>query len=384
VNSERIYLDHAATTPLRAEVASEMRMAWSESDFNPSSLHYEGRRARAAVDDARDRIAAVIGAKRNEIVFTSGGTEADNLALVGVLRTKGRPAHVVVSAVEHHAVLAAVEQLEAEGVESSRAGVDSRGLVDPAEFRRTLRPHTVLASIMYANNEVGTIQPIAELAAIARERGVLFHTDAVAAPLWLPIDVRELNVDLLSLSAHKFGGPKGVGFLYVREHVPLAPVIGGGGQQSGRRSGTEDVPGIRGLARALELAASERSDAAKRIARLRDRLEAGIRSALPEASVNAAGAQRLANNCNVSLPGIDATALLIALDLAGIAVSAGSACSSGAPAASHVLAAMTGGSASGVRLSLGTQTTAAQVERVLRILPRAVAGCRPAAFAPVP
>jgi cysteine desulfurase len=379
VNSKRIYLDHAATTPLRTEVAQAVQEAWSGCDFNPSSLHAEGRRARAAVDDARDRIASAIGAKRSEIVFTSGGTEANNLALRGVLATMDRPAHVAASAVEHHAVLEAVNQLSDDGIETTLVGVDERGRVDPAQFELALRPHTALASIMYANNEVGTVQPIAELAAIAHGRGVLFHTDAVAAPLWLPIDVRDLGVDLLSISAHKFGGPKGAGLLFVREGVPIAPVIPGGGQQSGRRSGTEDVPGIIGLALALELAGRERERAALTRAGLRDRLEAGIRSRVPEVWVNAAGAPRLPNASNVSFAGTDAAALLIALDLAGIAVSAGSACTSGTLEPSHVLAAMAPGRTgppSGIRFSLGPATTPEEIDRVLAVLPALVGSLR--------
>ncbi len=379
MNLIRIYFDHAATTPVRGEVTDAMRDAAGQCNFNPSSLHFEGRRARAALDAARDRVAAAIGAHRDEIVFTSGGTEADNLALLGTTRAIPRPAHVAASAIEHHAVLASLDRLREDGFETTLVPVDRDGRIDPAEFERSLRPHTVLASIMYANNEVGTVQPIAELSEIARRRGALFHTDAVAVPCWLPIDVRALGVDLLSISAHKFYGPKGVGLLYVRRGVPVAPLVLGGGQESGRRSGTENLAGIAGMARALELAVAERAKASTVVAVLRDRLEAGIRSRVPGVSVNAGGATRLANSSNLSFTGVDPAALIIALDLAGVSASAGSACTSGTLQPSHVLAAMAGegdGPASGVRFSLGSATTTAEVDRVVDILPAVIADLR--------
>ncbi len=376
MNSERIYLDHAATTPLRAEVAQEMRRISDDCGFNPSSLHAEGRRARATLDAARDRIAQAIGASRSEIVFTSGGTEANNLALFGVTRAMARPAHVVASAVEHHGVIAALERLRDEGIETSLVPVDGNGRVDPAAFERTLRPETTFASIMYANNEVGTVQPIAQLAEIAHRRGVIFHTDAVAVPNWLPVDVATLGVDLLSLGAHKFYGPQGAGLLYVRRGLALSPVMLGGGQEAGRRSGTENVAGIAGMATALELATAERPARSAAAGALRDRLEAGICSRLEGVRVNAGGAARLANVSNLGFTGLDAAQLLIALDLAGIAVSAGSACASGTLEPSHVLAAMAADGenpSSGIRFSLGTATTAAEVDRVLAVLPGVVA-----------
>jgi cysteine desulfurase len=379
VNSNRIYFDHAATTPVRSEVECAMRDAAGQCNFNPSSLHFEGRLARAALDAARDRAAAAIGSNRDEIVFTSGGTEAGNLALFGATRAAARPAHIVASAIEHRAVLAALDRLREDGFETSLVPVDREGRVDPVAFERSLRPHTVLASIMYANNEVGTIQPIAELSEIARRRGVLFHTDAVAAPSWLPVDVRALGVDLLSVSGHKFYGPKGVGLLYVRRGVSLAPFIVGGGQESGRRSGTENLAAIHGMARGLELAVAERAQMAGKVAALRDRLEAGIRSRVAGVSINAGGASRLANCCSVSFTGVDPAALIIALDLAGVSASAGSACTSGTLEASHVLSAMAveaGGPSSGVRFSLGRATTAAEVESVLRILPGVIEDLR--------
>jgi cysteine desulfurase len=381
VNSDQIYLDHAATTPVRTEVRQAMRATSERCDFNPSSLHREGRQARAELDDARDRLAAALGAGRTEIVFTSGGTEADNLALFGATRAVGRPAHVVASAIEHHAVTAALGRLADEGIETSLLTVDRQGRVDCGEFERALRPNTVLASIMYANNEVGTVQPIAELADIARRRGVLFHTDAVAVPTWLPIDVRQLGVDMLSISAHKFYGPKGVGALYVRHGVGMAPEIVGGGQESGKRAGTENLTGIVGMAHALELAVGEREGRASAASALRDRLEAGIRERVVGITVNAGETPRLANLCNISFGGVDAAELLIALDLAGISVSAGSACTSGTLEPSHVLAAMAG-PATGIRFSLGAATTPAEIERVLAVIPLLVAELRAQAPSP--
>ena len=379
MNSERIYLDHAATTPLRPQVADAMRIAFAESGFNPSSLHSEGRRARAVLDDARDRVAAVLGARRTEIIFTSSGTEADNQAILGVARAARRPGHALAAATEHHAVLASFEQLNAEGFETTLLPVESDGTVRPATFANALRANTVVASIMYVNNEIGTVQPIAELARLARLRGVLFHCDAIQAPSWLPIDASTLGVDLLSLSAHKFGGPKGVGILYARDGVALSPLVHGGGQESGRRAGTENVAGAVALATALELAADEQAQTSLQIAELRDRLEEGIRSAVSDVRVNGASALRAPNIASLSFAGIDSTAMLIALDLAGIAVSAGSACTSGALEPSHVLAALgldavwTRGA---IRFSLGASTTAREVERTVSVLPGLVARLR--------
>ena len=314
---------------MRSEVANSMAETSLRCGFNASSLHFEGRLARAALDDARDRVARILGAKRTEVVFTSGGTEANNLALLGIVAAARAGARVVASAVEHHSVLAVLELLRESGAAGSPISVDANGSVDPQEFERVLATEPICASVMYANNEVGTVQPIAELAAIARTRGVFLHADAVAAPAWLPVDVGELGIDLLSLSAHKFGGPEGVGVLFVRDGVPLRPVTLGGGQEAGRRSGTENVAGITGLALALELAARERASAVARAAALRDRLEAQLTRAVEGAAVNGAGAPRLANISNMSFEGVEAGELLIALDLAGIAVSAGSACTVG-------------------------------------------------------
>lgn len=345
-----------------------------QCEFNPSSLHAEGRSARAVLDDARERVAVAVGATRREIVFTSGGTEANNLALIGALRAMPRPAHAVVSAVEHSAVLRPLDFLSRQGVETTVLSVDRHGYVDPSNFARALRPDTRLASVMYANNEIGTIEPVSALAAIARDRGVLFHTDAVAAGMWLDLDVERLGIDLLSLSAHKVYGPRGIGALYVRRGVPLSPLVMGGGQEAGMRSGTENVRAAAGFARALELAVSERNEAGGRVACLRDRLESGIVESLPGVRINGGGARRLPSLLNIGIEGIEAGELLVALDLEGIAVSAGSACATGALEPSHVLEAIGAPPGGGIRFSLGTTTTPDEVDRTVERLVRIYAG----------
>lgn len=379
MNSKRIYLDNAATTAMRVEIIDAMREAAGDASYNPSSLHAEGRKAARLLDSARDRAASVLGVHRNEITFTSGGTESDNLAIVGSMRAAGRNASVVCSAIEHHAVLAAVQTLAGEGYQATILPAGGDGRVSAGAFSEALESSTAVASVMYANNETGVIQPIEALTAAAHSRGVLFHTDAIQAPDWLPIRVPALGVDLLSLSAHKFGGPKGVGLLYVRRGTPLDPVAVGGGQEFGRRAGTENLAGIAGMVAALELAASEQVQAAGRIGRLRDKLEDGIRSAVPDVHINGALAQRLPNICNVSFAGVESAALLVALDLAGIAASAGSACTSGSLEPSHVLAAMglePRWREGAIRFSLGPATTVAEIESVLDIVPSAVADLR--------
>lgn len=375
----RIYLDHAASTPARPETVQAMLPHFIENGYNASSLHYEGRGAKAALDDARDLVARALGARRKEIVFTGGGSESDNLAVIGAARAaQGRGRHAVASATEHHAVLHALDMLRAEGWEVTLVPVDEGGRIDPAAVAAALRPQTTLASIHYANNEIGTIAAIPEIARIARERGIVFHTDAVQAPGYLPLDVTALGVDLLSISAHKFYGPKGVGVLYVREGVPLRPIVLGGSQEFSKRAGTENVAGIVGMSRALDLAVNERGTA-ERIAALRDRLENGILERIADVRINGRGAPRLPNNCNVSFSGVESEQLLVRLDLDGIAASGGSACASGASESSHVLAAL--GLApewlrGPVRFSLGRSTTAAEIDRVLELLPTAVADLR--------
>lgn len=368
----RVYLDHAATTPVDPRVVEAMKPYWTEAFGNPSSLHAEGRRALQALDEARNQVAAVLGADPEEIVFTAGGSEADNLAISGVLGAAGsRKYHVVTSAVEHHAVLYTCQFWLRQGYEVTVLPVDEYGQVRPADLAAALRPDTALVSIMMANNEVGTLQPVAELAALCRERGVLFHTDAVQAVGAVPVHVRELGVDLLSLSAHKFYGPKGAGALYVRKGVRLQPLIHGGGQERTRRAGTENIPGIVGLAAALRLAQAEMTERTAHIRSLRRRLEEGLLR-LPGTRLNGHPERRLPGHVNVSFAGVESEPLLVNLDLAGIAASGGSACTSGSLEPSHVLKAMgvpgewIRGS---VRFSLGRENTEADVDRVLSVLP---------------
>ncbi len=368
-----VYLDHAATTPVHPEVAEAMRRCLLEVWGNPSSLHARGREARLAVEEARAQVAALVGAEPREILFTSGGTEADNLAVLGVARQRrGKGNHVITSAVEHHAVLHACEALAREGFRVTVLPVDEHGLVDPDDLRRALTDDTVLVSVMLANNEVGTIQPIRELAAVARERGVPFHTDAVQAAGQIPVDVRELGVDLLSLSGHKFYGPKGVGALYVRRGLRLDPLLYGGGQERRLRPGTENVPGIVGLGKAAELARQELEARAAHARALRDRLLAGLLERVPDLVLNGHPERRLPNNLNVSILGVEAESVLLNLDLKGVAASSGSACSAGSVEPSHVLKAMglpeerTHGA---LRLTLGRGNTEEDVDYVLEVLP---------------
>jgi cysteine desulfurase len=374
--SERyIYLDHAATTPVDERVLAAMLPYFTTRPGNPSSIHQAGRAALEALDDARETVAAVLGANRKEIIFTGGGSESDNLAIKGVAlaqRQAGKGAHLITSAIEHHAVLHAVEYLEAFGFEATVLPVDSSGLVRPDDLRAAIRPDTVLASIMYANNEIGTIQPLAELGAICRERGVPLHTDAVQAAGSLALDVNALNVDLLTLAAHKFYGPKGVGALYVRRGTPLLPQINGGGQERRRRAGTENVAGIVGMATALRLAEERRESYAAKCAALRDRLIAGVLERIPYSSLNGHPTRRLPNNANIAFEFVEGESVLLLLDQQGIAASSGSACTSGSLEASHVLIALGlpyERAIGSVRFSIGKATTEADIDYVLDILP---------------
>ncbi|MFY9779780.1 MAG: cysteine desulfurase family protein [Candidatus Baltobacteraceae bacterium] len=374
----RIYADHAATTPVRPEVVEAMLPHFGDG-FNPSSLHGEGRRARAALDRARVTVAALLGAAPREIVFTGSGSEADNLAILGVARAHGRPGHAVTSAVEHHAVLHAFDVLRDAGWEVTVLGADPFGRVDPAALEGALRPQTALVSLMLANNELGTLNPIAELARIARGHGAVFHTDAVAAPGRVPLDVSALGVDLLSLSAHKFYGPKGSGALYVRGGTPLAALVVGGGQEAGLRAGTENVAGIVGFARALELSVAELPGEVPRLSALRDRFEAGVSAAIGGVRLNGAGALRLPNVSSVAFAGTAASETVIGLDLEGVAVSAGSACAAGSTQPSHVLAALDvplWAKTGTVRFSFGKLTREEDVEALVRMLPRVIAALR--------
>ncbi len=367
----RLYLDYAATTPVRQEVLEAMLPYFAQAGYNPSSLHAEGRRARAGLDDARDRIAAILGVPRKTITFTGSGSESDTQAILGVARAlRGRGRHIVSTVIEHHAVLRALEALGDEGFNVTLVPVDDRGLIDVDRFASAIRTDTVLATVALANNEIGTIQPIAQLAARARARNVAFHTDAVQAAPWIDIRPDTLGVDLLSISAHKFYGPKGVGVLYVREGVSIQPLVYGGGQEFGRRSGTENVAGIVGAATALELVVRERTQTARRVGALRDHLEARLKG-IDDVRINGEGAPRLPNNCNVSFAGIDSESMLVALDLEGVAVSAGSACTSGALEPSHVIAALGADPRwhqGVIRFSLGAGTVDAEIERAANLV----------------
>ena len=385
----RVYLDHAATTPVDPEVAEAMVRVLADIPGNPSSIYAEGRQARALVDRARNEVAAAIGAQPSEIVFTSGGTEADNLALRGVLKAReGEADALVISTIEHHAVLDTAEDLERHShVRVTRVAVDRDGLVDPAAVERAIDDRTALVSIMHANNEIGTVEPIEEIGAICTARDVAFHTDAVQTVGVLPFDVRQLPVDLVSINAHKFYGPKGVGALYVRAGTRIATMQTGGGQEKGRRTGTENVAGIVALGAAMRIAARRRDEDARRLGALRDRIIGGVRASVPGAVLTGHPTRRLPNNASFCFPGTQGESLIVALDLEGISVSSGSACTSGSTDPSHVLMAIgldrevAQGS---LRITVGRDTTDADVDRLLEVLPRVVARIRSVSGEPVP
>jgi cysteine desulfurase len=372
----RIYLDYNATTPVDTAVLDAMLPYFADNFGNASSIHSPGQRARGAVDAARASVAALLGAKPSEIVFTSGGTEADNLALFGVVAASQETRkHIITTAIEHHAVLNTVQALEKSGVEVTYIPVGREGVVDPDAVRGALRPETILISVMYANNELGTIQPIEEIGRIAATAEVLFHCDAVQAAGKLPLDVNRLGVDLLSISAHKIYGPKGAGALYVRSGTPLEPQFYGGHHERDRRPGTENVPGIVGLGKAAELARKNLQTDCARITTLRNRLEDALLEACGEARVNGDRARRVSNTSNISFHAAGGEALVIALDLQGIACSTGAACSSGAVGPSHVLLAIglsPDEARSSLRLSLGRTTTAEEIDLAIAAIPRAV------------
>ena len=384
---QRIYLDHNATTPLLPAVIDRMTAVLHQEFGNPSSVHHFGQQAKAAVDDARSEVAALIGADPSEVLFTSGGTEGDNIAIRGVaeaLETTGRK-HLIASAIEHEAVLNTLKALARRGWRTTLLPVDQSGILTPSTLREALADDTALVSVMHANNELGTIQPVAELARVAHDRGALFHTDAVQSAGKLPVNVKALGVDMLSLSAHKFYGPKGVGALWVRRGVRVLPLLTGGRQERSRRAGTENVPGIVGMGAAAAIAARKMGEEGTRLAALRDRLEAGILRAVPGTAVNGSVGGRVPNTTNISFDRIEAESLLIAFDLEGIAVSTGSACSSGTLEPSHVLKAM-GFNAhrtqNSIRFSLGASNTEAEIDRVIAVLPGIVEKLRNLTRAP--
>jgi cysteine desulfurase len=366
-----IYLDYAATTPVRLEVREAMLPLLGATFGNPSSVHRWGREAKVRLEEARARIATVIGSSPTEIVFTRGGTEADNLAILG--RSRHLPGRsVACSAIEHRAILRTAQVAEAEGSPLHLLPVDSQGVLSPDTLAEPLRSLPAVVSVMWANNEVGTVQPIPELAERCASQGVVFHTDAIQAFGKIPVRVDQVPVGMLSLSAHKVGGPKGVGALFVRKGIRLEALIHGGGHERGLRAGTEDVAGAVGFAVAAELAERDRVAQMERLGGLRDRLQAALRAAVPDLLVNGEGADRLPTMLNVSVPGANSEALLVVLDLEGIAVSSGSACSSGAVSPSHVLSAMglsPDFSGPSVRFSLGRETTEREIDAVIEIFP---------------
>ena len=381
---KRIYLDHGATTPLHRDVLPVMLPYYSEAFGNPSSIHSFGREARRALDESREKTAEALGAAPEEIIFTSGGTEANNLAIQGVaeaLASRGR--HLITSAVEHHAVLDTVNALGNKGYAVTVLPVDHYGMVDPDDLRKAIRDDTVLVTIMTANNEIGTLQPIAPLASICREMGVYFHTDAVQAIGNIPLDLRELPVDLLSISAHKFYGPKGIGVLYVRRKTKLSKLIHGGGQERKIRPGTENLPAIVGLAKAIEIATADVPAKSAALLKMRDYFLAGLTEKIEEVYLNGHPVQRLPGNVNISVRFVEGESLLLDLDLKGIAASSGSACTSGSLEASHVLLAcglehqLAHGS---LRFTLGHGNTLEELDYTVKTLQESVARLREMSF----
>lgn len=383
-----VYLDHAATTPVREEVIEAMRPYYGERFGNPSSSHRWGREARAALDEARERVGRCLGARPDEISFTSGGTEGDNLAILGswrALREEGRTA-IVTTPIEHKAILGAVRQATREGAEERVLGMTPDGTIDQNSFDHLVDDAVAVCTMMWVNNEIGSIQPIPELAAKAKARGAMVHTDAVQAFGKIPIDAKSQHFDFLTISGHKFGAPKGIGALFVRRGTAVEPLMHGGTQERGRRPGTENVAAAVGLARAAELAVAECRSHCERLDRLRARLEAGIVERVPDAVIHGQGARRAPHILNISVPGTDSESLLMALDLKGIAASGGSACQSGSISPSHVLTALgvrPDLASAAIRLSLGTLTTEACVDRVLEVFPALVAKARRLAAAEV-
>ena len=377
---KRVYLDHNATTPVEPEVLDAMLPYLSAEFGNAASIHSFGQRARAAVETARESVAALIGARPQEIVFTSGGTESDNHAIFGIVEAAGgHEKHVITTDIEHEAVLNTCQALEKQSVSVTYLSVDRDGRIDLEALRRAIRPETLLISIMHANNELGTVQPLEEIGRIAAEADVYFHTDAVQSAGKIPIDVKAMRVDLLSLSGHKFYAPQGIGALYIKGGTRLRQLLYGGHHQRGFRPGTENVAGIVGLGKAAEMARAALAQDAKRISALRDKLEHGLLARVPDSSVNGARAPRTPNTTNLLFPGLEGEALVIALDLKGLACSTGAACSSGALEPSHVLTAIglpPEEARASLRFSLGRHTAAEEIDFALEVVPAAVAQLR--------
>jgi len=374
---QHFYFDHNATTPLSPEVLETVVSCLGQTYGNASSIHHFGQGAKQRLEAARRQVAALIHARPQEVVFTGGGTEADNLAVLGVARAAAGPSkHVIISSIEHPAVLEPAKQLEREGVEVTRLRIGASGVVDPDDVRHALRTDTVLVSVMHANNELGTVQPIAEIARITRDAGVPLHADGVQALGKIPVDVDALGVDLYSMSGHKLYAPKGIGALYIRKGMRLAPVVYGGHHERDRRPGTENVPGAAGFGRAAEMACTSGADG---IGALRDRLENAVLDRIPETGVNGSRSERVPNTSNIYFDGVDGEAMVIALDLRGFAVSTGSACSSGAVTPSHVLLAIgasDGRARASLRFSLGQSNTVEQVDALVDALQASVAHLR--------
>jgi len=369
----KVYLDHSATTPVRPEVLEAMLPFLQGRFGNPSSLHSWGREAKKALEEAREQVAALIGARPEEIVFTSGGTEADNLAITGAAYANARKGkHIIISSIEHHAALDTAAHLQKQGFKVTFLPVTAEGLVRVEDVAEAITGETILISVMHANNEVGTIQPIAEIGRLAKEKGIVFHSDAVQSAGKIPINVDELGVDLLSLSAHKIYGPKGVGALYVRKGTRLEPILHGGAQERKRRPGTENMPGIVGFGKAAELARQEMAGEAERLRKLRDKLLDGIVARIPHVIITGHRWQRLPNHASVCVKYVEGESMLLSLDMQGVAASSGSACTSGSLDPSHVLLAMglphevAHGS---LRLTLGRENTEEDIDYVLEVLP---------------
>ncbi|NLK21599.1 MAG: cysteine desulfurase NifS [Epulopiscium sp.] len=370
---QRIYFDHAATTSTRQEVVDAMIPYFTENFGNPSSIYEIARINKKALDESRDKIAKLLGADSREIFFTSGGTEADNWAIKGIAESyKDKGNHIITSTTEHHAVLHTCEYLQSKGYEVTYLPVDEFGRINPEDVRNAIKDTTILITIMYANNEIGTIQPIEEIGRVAKEKGVIFHTDGVQAVGHIPIDVKEANVDLLSLSGHKFHGPKGIGALYIRKGIKIKPLLHGGAQERGRRGGTENVPGIVGLAKALELSIKDMEKNNKKMLELRDTIIEGITEKVDHVKLNGHPIHRLPNNINFTFDFIEGESLLLLLDMKGIYGSSGSACTSGSLDPSHVLLAIglpherAHGS---LRITIGGENTKEEVDYFLEVLP---------------